>query len=64
MRKRMMAAIVTLLACVVIYFSYGELSILRGTFFWDLRYVVFTVFLFLVLTLAEKLENFITSGRK
>ena len=41
--------------CALIWFGYGELSVLRQTMLWDLRYVVFAVGVFLLLTLAQRL---------
>ena len=41
--------------CALIWFGYGELTLLRQTVWWDLRYVVFAVAVFLLLSAAQRL---------
>ena len=41
--------------CAAIWYGYGELALLRETMWWDLRYIVFTVAVFTLLSLAQRL---------
>ena len=41
--------------CALIWVGYGELSILRQTIWWDLRYILFAAAVFLVLSVAQRI---------
>lgn len=44
------------LACVLLWFGWQEIGLLRGTWFWELRYVVAGVAAIAVLTAARWVE--------
>lgn len=41
--------------CVLIWYGYGELTLLRQTVWWDLRYVIFAVAVFVLLSAVQRL---------
>ncbi len=40
--------------CALIWYGYGELTLLRQTVWWDLRYVIFAVAVFVLLSVAQR----------
>ena len=61
LRRAIGLAVVAAL-CAAIWYGYGELTVLRQTVWWDLRYVVFTVAVFALLSLAQRLWTLV-AGR-
>lgn len=53
MSFRVLAIIVTGAALGALWFGYGQLKILRGTVFWDYRYIVYAGGAFLGLSCLE-----------
>ena len=53
MMMRLLAPALTIVACYGIWSAYENLTILRGSVLWDLRYVVLCVTAIMVLSLAE-----------
>ena len=45
--------------CALIWYGYGELTLLRQTVWWDLRYIVFAVAVFLLLSAVQWLWTMI-----
>lgn len=60
MSVRILAIIVTGAALWALWFGYGQLKILRGTAFWDYRYIVYTAGAFLGLSGLEWTLGWIT----
>ena len=54
LRRSVGLAVVAAL-CALIWYGYGELALLRQTVWWDLRYVVFAVAVFLLLSVVQRL---------
>jgi hypothetical protein len=60
---RLMAALLTLAACLGVWIARGELGQLRGTLVWDLRFVLLGCASALALSLAERLAVRTTTDR-
>ena len=54
MLTRLIAPALTVLACALLWFGYDSLGVLRGTSFWELRYVLLGCAAFALLTLVER----------
>ena len=63
-RATIIGALIATAACLVLWMMWGALPRLRGTLFWELRYVVFAVAGFLVLGLAERANAWFMSHYK
>ena len=50
---RLLAPALTIVACYGIWSAYENLTLLRGSVLWDLRYVVLCVTAIMVLSLAQ-----------
>ena len=57
--RRGIGLVVVAALCALIWYGYGELTLLRQTLWWDLRYVVFAVAVFLLLSVAQRLWTLI-----
>lgn len=57
--RRCIGLAVAAALCALIWYGYGELTLLRQTVWWDLRYIVFTVAVFAMLSLAQRLWTFV-----
>ena len=53
MIAKLIAPVLTVLACAAIWYAFTHLSVLRGSVLWDLRYVVLGVVAVLCLSAAE-----------
>ena len=53
MISKLIAPVLTVLACAAIWYAFNNLSVLRGSVLWDLRYVVLGVAAVLCLSAAE-----------
>lgn len=54
MIRRVVPAVVAALSIGATLWAYSEITILRGTVFWEFRFLVLMAGAFLVLTIAEK----------
>ncbi len=57
--RRHMPAVLTVLACVLIWFGYDNIAQLRGTFLWELRYVALGCAAIVLLTVVERLSSWL-----
>ena len=62
---RLIAPVLTVLACALLWFGYDSVGVLRGTPLWELRYVLLGCAAFALLTLVEKVSARLgTLGRR
>ena len=54
---RAVPILLTLVGCLAIWFAYDEIRFLRGTFFWEIRYITLAVFAFALLSVLELIRS-------